>query len=170
MSTPASKRQRQEEMTTHHHEGQAQQPALLMGADLASLFSAVQESISHRAYELFDARGCEGGQELADWLQAEGEILHPLSEEITESHDKVKIRAAVSGFSPEHLKIGIEPRRLIISGKREETVGEGGRNRETSSLRFFSRVDLPVDVDPEKSTASLQGNELTISLPKVSTE
>jgi Protein of unknown function (DUF2934) len=34
----------------------------------------VDEEIRSRAYELFEARGGEGGHELDDWLRAEEEI------------------------------------------------------------------------------------------------
>jgi hypothetical protein len=34
-----------------------------------------EEEIRKRAYELFEARGKEGGHELEDWLRAEGKIV-----------------------------------------------------------------------------------------------
>jgi len=34
----------------------------------------VQEQIRQRAYELYEARGCEDGHEWDDWFQAEAEI------------------------------------------------------------------------------------------------
>ena len=34
----------------------------------------IEEEIRRRAYELFEARGGEGGHELEDWLRAEEEI------------------------------------------------------------------------------------------------
>lgn len=34
------------------------------------------ERIRKRAYELFEARGCQPGYELDDWLQAEREVKH----------------------------------------------------------------------------------------------
>lgn len=33
------------------------------------------ERIQKRAYELYEARGREGGHDLEDWLQAEAEII-----------------------------------------------------------------------------------------------
>ena len=42
---------------------------------------AVRASISLRAYEIYERRGCAPGCELEDWLQAENEILPPLIEE-----------------------------------------------------------------------------------------
>lgn len=35
----------------------------------------LQEQIRVRAYELYEQRGREGGQEMGDWLQAEQEVL-----------------------------------------------------------------------------------------------
>lgn len=43
--------------------------------------SKVRESISLRAYEIYEQRGCGPGCELEDGLQAENEILPPLIEE-----------------------------------------------------------------------------------------
>jgi hypothetical protein len=34
----------------------------------------VQEQIRRRAYELYEQRGRDGGQEIGDWLQAESEL------------------------------------------------------------------------------------------------
>jgi hypothetical protein len=34
-----------------------------------------EEEIRQRAYELYEARGCEEGKALDDWLQAEAELL-----------------------------------------------------------------------------------------------
>jgi len=33
-----------------------------------------EEDISKRAFELYEARGCQDGQDLEDWLQAEQEL------------------------------------------------------------------------------------------------
>ena len=34
----------------------------------------LQEQIRRRAYELYEQRGRDGGQELGDWLKAESEV------------------------------------------------------------------------------------------------
>ena len=38
----------------------------------------VTDHIRIRAYQLFEARGCQPGHELDDWLQAEREVKHHL--------------------------------------------------------------------------------------------
>lgn len=35
--------------------------------------SNLEEEISRRAYELYEARGCEDGHDVEDWLRAEAE-------------------------------------------------------------------------------------------------
>jgi hypothetical protein len=35
----------------------------------------VEQRIRERAYELYESRGCEHGQDVQDWLRAEQEIL-----------------------------------------------------------------------------------------------
>ena len=35
----------------------------------------VEKRIRERAYELYESRGCEHGQDVQDWLRAEQEIL-----------------------------------------------------------------------------------------------
>jgi hypothetical protein len=41
--------------------------------------ACLPDLIRKRAYELFEARGCQSGHELDDWLQAEREIKKHLS-------------------------------------------------------------------------------------------
>jgi hypothetical protein len=41
---------------------------------MAETNSAIEERIRERAYELYLSRGCQDGQELADWLTAEQEF------------------------------------------------------------------------------------------------
>ena len=35
----------------------------------------LENQIRQRAYELYEARGCEDGHDLDDWLRAEAEIM-----------------------------------------------------------------------------------------------
>lgn len=48
--------------------------AITYGADTAA-HPPLAECVRHRAYELFEARGRNPGQDLDDWLQAEHEVL-----------------------------------------------------------------------------------------------
>jgi Protein of unknown function (DUF2934) len=48
------------------------------GANTGSAIGSVTELIRKRAYEFFEERGREPGQDLEDWLQAELEIKRRL--------------------------------------------------------------------------------------------
>ncbi|MGA3328474.1 MAG: DUF2934 domain-containing protein [Terriglobia bacterium] len=41
----------------------------------------VRESVSSRAYELYERRGADHGRDLEDWVKAENEVLSPLIEQ-----------------------------------------------------------------------------------------
>ena len=41
----------------------------------------IRESVSLRAYELYERRGADHGRDLEDWAKAENEVLSPLIEQ-----------------------------------------------------------------------------------------
>lgn len=127
--------------------------------------------IARRAYELFEQRGHEHGRHLDDWLQAESEILYVCRHDLRESDLAVTVRAEIPGsFTPEQLKISVEPRRLMVSGERELDVlrGEGSRTySEKRSQHIFRMHELPTEVDPARTKATMRGEVLEIVMPKV---
>jgi HSP20 family molecular chaperone IbpA len=109
--------------------------------------------ISRRAYEIFESSGYDFGRDLENWLQAERELLHPVPVNITETDSVIELKAEVPGFDEKEIEIGLEPRRLTISGKHEATKEEKkGRSicEETCSDQIFRMVDLPAEIEPEK--------------------
>ena len=93
----------------------------------------LEEAIARRAFELFEGRGCEHGQDLADWVRAESEMLQPLPIKVSEYRDRLAVEAELPGFSAEEIEVSAEPRRLIISGGTTQTDKKAGntflRNR-----------------------------------------
>jgi HSP20 family protein len=128
----------------------------------------VYESIARRAYELFEGRGRQDGFDFDDWLRAERETLLPTV--TIENDDHIEVRAEVPGFTEKEIKVALEPRRLIISGKTEQTDEQKEGEATYTSLRsneFFTTLDLLEEVDPAKATAKLKDGVLDIRLPKV---
>ena len=129
----------------------------------------VYDSIARRAFEIFDANGRWFGNELEDWVLAESEILHPVHLEMAESDDSLTVRAEVPGFSAKEIDINVEPRLLTIIGKHEaKEEGKKGKTiySERCAKEILRIVDLPVDVDSSKVTATLKDGILSIELPK----
>ena len=89
------------------------------------------------------------------------------------SDDVLFVRADVLGFLPDELDVTIESRRLTVSGRRTNT-----EHRKHDNIIYLDQcpdlmlriLQLPVQVDPERSTAILRGGILEISLPTVLTE
>jgi HSP20 family protein len=106
---------------------------------------------------------------LADWFQAESEILHPVHLEISETDDALNVKAEVPGFTAKELDIQVEGNRLTISGKhetKEETTKGKTIYSERCAKEIFRSVTLPSDVDGAKVSATLKDGVLNLELPK----
>lgn len=148
----------------------AEEPTAIAKSE--SLFARMNEicdSISRRAFELFESNGRIFGRELDDWFQAERELLHPVHINITESDQSLEVQAEVPGFSEKELEIGLEPRKLTITGKRE-TKKEEKKGKtlysEQASDKILRIMSLPAEVQPDKASATLKNGVLTLMMPK----
>jgi HSP20 family protein len=127
------------------------------------------ESVARRAYELFEGRGRQHGNDLEDWLRAESELLLPIPVEMAEEDDTLSLRAEVPGFNARDLEIKLEPSRLLIRGKKEKTTERKTRKAiysEFQANEVFRVVSLPMEINPEKSIATLQDGILHMTLPR----
>jgi HSP20 family protein len=152
----------------------AEEPSAITRAkpgDLISRMDEIFDSISRRAFELFESNGRLFGRELDDWLRAETEVLQPVRINLSESDESLEVRAEVPGFTEKELEINVEPRRLTIAGKRESKKEERkGKSlyAEQTSDQILRIVNLPADIDTEKATATLKNGILELSMPKIS--
>ena len=130
----------------------------------------VQLEVARRAYELFELRGCEHGHDWEDWFRAESEVLRPVSLVISEDDDRVSVRANVSGFTENELKVALEPRRLIVLGKKRGTSTQT-EQRELGSAQIYPvqlvcMVDLPAEVLVQDSVVDFENGLLRCELRK----
>ncbi|MGH9738803.1 MAG: DUF2934 domain-containing protein [Candidatus Acidiferrales bacterium] len=137
---------------------------------LARRREEIDEMISLRAYELFEGRSYLHGHDVADWLQAEREIVHSCRHDLRESAEAMILHAEMpSSFSADQLLVSVEPWRLTVSGEREIEVGysDGAKaGTEVRSRRIFRAHDLPVEVNPSAATAILRDSTLEVVMPK----
>ncbi len=129
----------------------------------------LQESVARRAFELFEGRGALFGRDWEDWFKAETELLHPVHLEITETDNTLTARAEVPGFEAKDLEVSAEPRRITISGKRESAEKRESAKtiyKEQCSNEILRVVDLPVEIDAAKATATLEDGVLELRMPK----
>ena len=142
---------------------------LVSPADIYNRMHQLSDSIARRAFEIFERNGRIFGRDLDDWLQAESELLQPVRIEMAESPKDLIVRAEVPGFTAKDLEVCLEPHRLTITGKRE--TKEEHRDDKTSHTEHFWEnvlrvVDLPLAVDAEKATGTIQDGVLEIKMPK----
>ena len=137
-----------------------------------SLFDQIDETLNaltRRAYEIFNGNGRVFGGELDNWIQAERELLHSVSLNIVETDESFAVKAEVPGFAEKELEIGVEPRRVTITGQRESTKEQKkGKTvcAESYSDQILRIVDLPAEIEAGKVTATLKNGVLELTLPK----
>jgi HSP20 family protein len=129
----------------------------------------IYDRIACRAFEIFETNGRQFGRDLENWCKAESELLHPVHMDITETEGELKVCAEVPGFREKDLEVSVEPKRLTITGKREsKEERKTGKTiySEHCSNQIFRAIDLPVEVDAEKVTATIKDGVLELELPK----
>jgi HSP20 family protein len=76
-------------------------------------------------------------------------------------------RAEVPGIPPDQLDVGLEHRRLTISGERKPPEGSGAHHRRERRFGRFSRtIQLPEELDPGKATAECHDGVLTLRVAR----
>lgn len=147
-------------------------PAPLKLMAPTELFKHIEElydSITRRAFEIFENNGRMLGRHLEDWFQAESELLHPIHIDVAEAKDGLTVHAEVPGFKADDLQVSLERNRLTITGKREtreERKDEKTIYKERCSDRILRVIDLPVEIDAEKAVATLKDGLLELKAPK----
>lgn len=89
---------------------------------------------------------------------------------VAESDTLFELKAEVPGFNEKEVEIGVEPRRVTITGKRE-TKKEEKKGKtvcaESCSDQILRTVELPAEIETDKVTATLRNGVLDLTLPKV---
>jgi HSP20 family protein len=140
--------------------------------NLAEQVNKMFMTVAERAYEIFEGNGRAFGHDVEDWFKAEMELLHPVHVEITQSGEELEVKAEVPGFNEKEIEVSVEPRRLTITGKRENNRKEKkGQTvyQESCSDQILRIVDLPSAVDADKVTATLKNGTLQMTMPKAAT-
>jgi HSP20 family molecular chaperone IbpA len=142
-----------------------------LGDRLGSAFGQLQDKIRERAYSIFLEREPGTGDSMADWLQAQSELLAPIELEIKEQKKNLVAECNLKGFSPEEIEIEVENNVLKVFGCHRETTGRkraGATESSSETIYFFQSAQLPVAVDLDKSHATLLKNgKLKVTLPRL---
>lgn len=132
----------------------------------------IHNTIARRAFEIFEQEGGLFGRDLEHWLKAENEFLYPMRLSMEETGKEFVVKAEVPGFSADKLKVSLEPRKLVISGKREMRKADLKGKKPASEAGFeeiLRTVELPAEVDVVNSVAVLRDGILDLKMPKIKT-
>ncbi|MBZ5659713.1 MAG: Hsp20 family protein [Acidobacteriia bacterium] len=143
---------------------------LVEGDPFFELAQELNELISQRAYEMFEATGCAHGRDQENWLYAQSEILLNVPVEVLETEMEFTIRADVPGFGENDLEVHVTPRFLCITGKRPKPPEQGEARAVYSERRadkIFRVLNLGKEVDAEKVNATVANGVLEIKLLKI---
>ncbi|MGA9883727.1 MAG: Hsp20/alpha crystallin family protein [Candidatus Acidiferrales bacterium] len=129
----------------------------------------MHDEIARRAFELFESDGASG-RDLENWFNAEEQLIHPAHVNISESETALHVQAEVPGFEPKDIEISLEPARLTISGKKESNQEQQNKGKmiykELCSSQLLRVIDLPAEIDPERTKATLKNGVLELEMPK----
>lgn len=138
-----------------------------------SRMNELYDEIARRAFELFESDGRLWGRDLDHWFRAESELLHPAHVRIREADDAIVVDAEVPGFAANELKLSLEPRRLTITGKKQTSSEESKGTvlySERCSNELLRSIELPVEVNTSRASATLNNGLLQVAAPKAASK
>jgi HSP20 family molecular chaperone IbpA len=116
-------------------------------------------SVAQRAYEFFEARGCDPGHEQEDWFRAETELMRSVPLEIIEGDEQIIVRVETPGFAVDEVHACVESNRLMLSSA-------ASQSQEIKPTEKVYSEFLPAEIEPANATAVLKDGILELKLTK----
>ena len=128
------------------------------------LADRANDAFARRAYALFLAGGAADGQDIANWLQAESEILTRIPE-IRESSSWYTVNVPLRAFSAEQIQVSVSEQNAIIAADKTQNA-DGGTSKDGASTQesMFMVANWPNAVDPSTASAYLKDGGLTLTV------
>lgn len=127
------------------------------------------EMVRQRAFELFEQRGYDPGNELDDWIRAERDLFWVPPAEMAETDGEVEITVAVAGFDAREVHVTAQPGEIVIRGdheKRRERKEKGVLYSEFDEKALYRRFEIAKPIDVSHVTANVENGILTVRVPK----
>lgn len=134
--------------------------------DISLQIGELSSRIAQRAYDCFEARGGQHGNDLGDWLRAEQELVHRVLFHSQELEDRIELEVEVPQNDTPNLQVSVDPRRLLVKSVPETADHEPGVPTSTPQHCLFHVIDLPFEIDVDKVTATLNEGTLRVIVPK----
>lgn len=140
--------------------------ALAFFEEVGRRFQAVQK----RAFELFEKRGRQPGQDLEDWLKAERELFGWPAAELTEKNGVYQMQITLPGFEAKDVEVTAAPTEIIVrANTQEEKKTKEGEVlwTEFGSNDVYRRFETPNPINADEVTAKLENGVLRINAPRI---
>jgi len=138
-------------------------PRFLVGPEADAMEQALSHEISQRARLLFQQSGSIPGNDEANWLQAESQILHP-GLEVRESGTWMTLNAWLPDTSGQDMEIAVRPMR--VTARASATDEQNSSDPAGQDGQIFLAANLAVAVDPSSAVASFRGHNLHLMIKK----
>jgi HSP20 family protein len=125
----------------------------------------LQQTISRRAHELFRNRGALSGQALADWLNAERQLVWKPAVELRQKDNQFEVLAALPGVEAKDLDVQVTPEDVLIRAEvdHEHTAEEGTVHVcEFNGGKLFRSIHFPEKIDPDSVKAEYRNGLLVL--------
>jgi HSP20 family molecular chaperone IbpA len=140
-------------------------PSFIDGREADELEQAVSQRIRDRARVLFEESGAAAGNDEANWLRAESEILHA-SLQVRESGTWVALSASIPDASGQGMQIVVRPRRVLVRATHGQNEEESGGQTEQHAQELFLAANLTAEVDPPSAAASFRDHNLNLMVKR----
>ena len=126
----------------------------------------LEQEISRRAYALFRDRGGLLGDSLANWLDAERDVVWKPAVELRQKNSQVEILAALPGVEAKDIDVEVTPQDVLITANvhHEHTAEKGDvQVCEFSHGKAFRSLHLPVPIDASSVKAEYRNGMLRLT-------
>jgi hypothetical protein len=140
-------------------------PSFVVGPDAEKMEQAIYHKICERAYLLFEQSGRKPGNEEANWLRAESEILRS-GLQVRESGTWVTLSAFIPDASGQGMQIVVRPTRVIVRAKESGDEQDSPEGAKQNEREIFLAANLALEVDPPSAAASFRDHNLHLMIRK----
>jgi HSP20 family molecular chaperone IbpA len=141
-----------------------EQSVSVVEADILDRMNETDGLIAEGAYEIYQSRSSEHRSDQPDWFGAEQGILYPLAIHRDVSDGILRLTAQLPGFDAKDLEVVIGHGWLAICGVHPDSDRREDTYRKTG--RVIRILDLPFDIDPLTTRATLRSGRLQVALPR----
>jgi HSP20 family molecular chaperone IbpA len=129
----------------------------------------LQNKIRRRAYEIFQQRDNDEGDHLADWFQAESDVLSEMALRVEEKDDRYIVEGEFPEFAADEIDVQIEGNTLSLAGTHKSsssTKTKTGSSERHSEVNFLRRMSLSGDIDEDGIEARFENGKLRVVIPR----